>query len=97
MASTSGVSVLPASIVRSPPARSISTASNVVVVLPSVPVIASIGRGSAAAFLLPPVGEFDLGHEFHADLLRPDDHIMGLGHTGCRTHEITRSDQPVEC
>ncbi len=44
-ASTSGTSVLPAATERTPPAASISTAHSVVVVLPSVPVTASIGRG----------------------------------------------------
>ena len=45
MASTSGTSVLPAATARRPLASSMAVASRVVVVLPSVPVTATIGRG----------------------------------------------------
>ena len=58
--------VFPASTVRSPAARRISTVSSVVVVLPSVPVIAEDRPRPAGALLLPAVGEFDLRREFDA-------------------------------
>ena len=70
IASTSGTSVLPSAAVRTPAARRIATVSSVVVVLPSVPVTASIGRGAARTLLLPPVGELDLADERHAELER---------------------------
>ncbi len=44
-----GVSVLPTAAARRPDADNIAAAINVVVVLPSVPVIATIGRGAPPA------------------------------------------------
>ena len=49
MASTSGVSVLPHATARRPDATSISVTMVVTVVLPSVPVMATIGRSSQRA------------------------------------------------
>ena len=80
-----------------PPARSISTVSSVVVVLPSVPVMASIGRGPPASVLLPAVGELDLatpGRRRGGG--RPSMTGVRLGHARRRRHEIARADQPVE-
>ena len=83
---------------RSPVARRRATSRppcSVVVVLPSVPVTASIGRGPPGPALLPLEGEVDLAAHRDPGADRRGQHRMRLGHTRARGDQVAPVEQPA--